>query len=287
MRNTRRLLAATLAVLPAIAVLAGCARDEAIDAGGDDSGQDAFEHPTGASDAIVRIEQGGGFVPEGYDFATPPQLVITGDGRVIQPGPVPAIYPGPALTPLLQRSITEAGIQKVLEALDSAGLLSPPPSYEPDPAGPQVADASTVTLVVTADGTTYTHTAYALGIEGMDTTPARRALAAAVSALSDLPTLVGGDLGPEQTYAADSIGVLARPGTPEDTAEVDGLTPEVVTWPEAAGDLAVATTCLVADATTLPDVEGWTATTRFTQGDATYAAWFRSVLPGDRVCPAP
>src|SRR5512134_1183752 len=94
----RRARTAALAALPIAAlltaVLASCADDVSVDAGG--TTPSGIVHPTGAGDAVVRIDEGGGLVPEGYDFSAAPRLVITGDGRVIQPGPMIEIYPGPA-----------------------------------------------------------------------------------------------------------------------------------------------------------------------------------------------
>ena len=43
----------------------------------------------------------GGFVPQAYALAAIPELTITADGGAIMSGPVPDIYPGPALPNLL------------------------------------------------------------------------------------------------------------------------------------------------------------------------------------------
>jgi hypothetical protein len=49
-------------------------------------------------------------------------LAIDG-GRVIVPGPIPAIFPGPILPNLQQRPISQAGIDAIVAAAGAAGLL--------------------------------------------------------------------------------------------------------------------------------------------------------------------
>ena len=44
-------------------------------------------------------------------FARTPAAMVTGDGRALSTGPVPAIYPGPLLPNVLQQSITPEGTQ--------------------------------------------------------------------------------------------------------------------------------------------------------------------------------
>ena len=83
-----------------------------------------IEHPTGADDVVVRIAYEGGFVPVEYVFRNLPVLLVSGDGRVFQQGAVPEIYPGPLVSPVMQRSVTEDGIQDLLTLADEHGLLA-------------------------------------------------------------------------------------------------------------------------------------------------------------------
>src|SRR5258706_2657213 len=137
----------------------------------------AIAHPTAADDAVLTIAYQGGLAPMGYDFASVPSLLISGDGRVFQPAPVPAIFPGPLLPNVSVRTITEAGIQAVLAILDHAGLLVPPPEY---PDRHNVADASTTVLTIQAAGGAFEHSAYALCM-GEPETGARQNLLDAVN----------------------------------------------------------------------------------------------------------
>ena len=75
-----------------------------------------IEHPMGADEPILRLTVAGGFVPVESAFANVPQITIYGDGTVITPGVMTMIYPGPMVAPLNQRTISEEGIQRVLDA---------------------------------------------------------------------------------------------------------------------------------------------------------------------------
>jgi hypothetical protein len=43
----------------------------------------AVEHPTGATEIVLRMKEGGGFVPMGYAATEMPQFTLYGDGTVI------------------------------------------------------------------------------------------------------------------------------------------------------------------------------------------------------------
>lgn len=51
-------------------------------------GSDTIEHATGASDLVLRIETGGGFVPVEVNLTQLPDVSIYGDGTVIVTGPM-------------------------------------------------------------------------------------------------------------------------------------------------------------------------------------------------------
>ena len=224
--------AMSLAVVSLALVVAACG-SETVDVSGTSPGT-GIQYPMAGNQAVVRLSTGGGFVPQGYDFATPPQLVIEGDGTVFRPGAQIEIYPAAMLPPLTTAPLDPEGIQIVLEAAEAAGLLAPPPSYEPGSGAAQVADAPTTILEIQANGETYRHEAYALGFEpsGQESTAARSTLNEFVAQLQDLPGLVGDHLGPEALYTPERFGILAQPATPEELAPTpDQITPEVVPWP--------------------------------------------------------
>ena len=88
---TRRLALPLLAVVAGLTAACG---SEKVDVSDQPAG--GVSYPTGADQAVVRLSTGGGFVPEGADFRTPPELLIMGDGTVYLPGAQIEIYPGAA-----------------------------------------------------------------------------------------------------------------------------------------------------------------------------------------------
>ena len=116
-------------------------------------------HPQGDNDVVVKIEYVGGFVPQEYVVTRMPHFILLGDGSVITQGPQIEIFPAPALPNLQMGTITEEGIQKILEAAREAGLLDGDKQYDLD----MIADAATTVFTITADGKTHTVSVYALG----------------------------------------------------------------------------------------------------------------------------
>ena len=277
----RRLALPLLAVVAGLTAACGSAKVDVSDqpAGG-------VSYPTGADQAVVRLSTGGGFVPEGADFRTPPDLLITGDGTVYLPGAQIEIYPGPLLPAISTVTLDPDGLRAVLDAADAAGLLKPPPSYEPASGAAQVADAPTTSLEINANGQTFDHRAYALGFQpnGVESTPQRNALDRFVTQLKDLTALVGAEhLTADEVYTPERFGVIARPSTPEELAPTpDQITPEVVAWPDAAPPLASMTACTEVPAAAVGDTfDQANQLTRFSQAGATYTVFVRVLLPGE------
>jgi len=279
---TRRL------ALPLLAVVAGLTAAACGSENVDVSDQPAggISYPTGADQVVVRLTTGGGFVPEGADFRTPPDLLIVGDGTVYRPGAQIAIYPAPLVPAITTATLDPAGVQAVLDAADKAGLLKAPPSYEPASGAAQVADAPTTRLEIHADGQTFDHRAYALGFQpnGVESTPQRNALDRFVTQLKDLTTMVGAEhLTAEEVYTPERFGVIARVATPEELAPTaDQITPDVVPWPDAAPPLASMTACTEVPAAALGDTfDQANQLTHFSQAGTTYTVFVRVLLPGE------
>lgn len=183
----------------------------------------AIEHPTGADELILRIEQVGGFVPVAYTISSIPQFSLYGDGRAIFTGPMIEIFPSPALPNLRQVVLTEAGIQEVLAAARNAGLLDGDKQYSND----MIADASTTVFTVNSGGKTTTVSAYALGLADNPrwTEEERTAIAKLQEFASQTfdvtfwldPASIAS---PDEAYPIERLQVLAEPttlptGTPE------------------------------------------------------------------------
>jgi hypothetical protein len=136
--------------------------------GGSSGSRPAIPHPTGADDLVLRVDTSGGFVPIQVGLRSIPGFSLYGDGRLVVTGPTIEIYPGPALPNLIERTVTEEGVQAVLAEAERAGLLDGDASYP----YPCVADLPTTTFTVNANGQTHVTTADALGVEGSGATGA-------------------------------------------------------------------------------------------------------------------
>ncbi|MHB1342808.1 MAG: hypothetical protein ACYCX3_00410 [Thermoleophilia bacterium] len=227
-------VAATLAVS---ALMTGCGYARGTTTTGLDVGG-GFAYPTGPDDVVFRMEYGGGFVPAEFLFTTLPVLSLYGDGRVITQGPIPAIYPGPALPNLQVATLSPAGIQKLLAAARDAGLLESGVDY----GQPSVADGSTTTFTIAADGTVFETSIYHLASDAStglglsdDQVERRTRVLDFQTKLGDLAGWFGEDLGPERPHEWQALSILIMPGDPG-SQDDSGIEPRIVDWPLA--DLA-------------------------------------------------
>jgi hypothetical protein len=239
----------------------------------------SYEHPTGADDVVLRIGYEGGFVPREVAFQSLPALLVTGDGRVITQGPQIAIFPGPLVPNVLERSITDAGIQELLALADEYGLFE-----EADYAGLEgiVADAADTVVEINANGESIVHRAYALGMDnpGGDS-EARQRLAAFVAAATNIQAAVADDqLGDEQPFVADQYRLNAYEAGDASGYDVQ---PTILDWPaDASVDLAAASQCVLVPADELgPLFEEANQLTWFVDDGVTYAVAVAPHLPGD------
>lgn len=277
-----------LAVTTAL-VLTGCASLR--DGDGDSTRDSALPGGGTAQDAgtpVLQVSRGGGFMPMGYDFASVPELTLYGDGTLLSVGPQIDIFPGPALPNLLTSEVDAAEVAEILAAAEEAGLLT-----EIDYGMPPVADAGATIVSLTVDGTTYLHSAEALGLS--DGTVAGEAAmgltdeqVAARVALSEFLTDVRDRLGAGDgdAYDATAYAVMAQPAA--STEPVDGeIERTVTTWPIdlSLADLSGCAVVEGEDATALEAalVEANTLTL-WEQDGATYDAWVRPLLPGETDC---
>ncbi len=173
---------------------------------------------------------------------------------------------GKPLAAAVSKVITEAGL-----------VTKTPPVYEQVPV--QIADGPTTTLVVTFDGITATHAAYALSMGQTPETGARKALADVVAQLTDLARLVGVEhLGPETSFAPTLFAIQAS------GSEADPSSPPV-DWPLATVSLSAAARCLVVDDPAAPEVfSSMTTATRARQAGVIYSIAVRPVLPAEAGC---
>lgn len=284
---SRRTLLLGAIALPSLAALLAACGDPEVDQSGSTPDTTVpgtgIEHPTGATDAVIRITYEGGYMPAGFAFVNTPSLIVSGDGKAYTPGVMTMEFPGPLVAPITVRTITEEGVQTLLQLASAAGLLATPPEY---PRNDMIADAPDTVVTIEAGGSTYVHRAYALGIDANETDPARKVLADFVTAASDLPGTVGAAaLGPEAMLEPMVYRFQAMPTDDADLAGYDPK-PTITEWPENTGvDLGAAASC----ASALADAVGPTFTaadsnTVFAQGEGRYRLAVAPVLPGDPPC---
>ena len=249
--------------------------------GGSTAAAVGIAHPTGAGDVVLRLGYVGGFVRTGYAFTSVPTTLISGDGRLFSPGVTTAIFPGPLLSALSVRTITETGIQTILAAADKAGLLAVPPDYHADV---PVADVPDTKLELDAKGARFVHQANALGYSDPAETKSRKTLSDFCDSLGDLGALVGAqNLGEETPFVPVSYRFQATPLTVEDLAGYTDPKPTEVPWPSGLGvGLAAASVCARISAAKLGNLfADANQLTFFTEGGTTFMVAAVGELPGD------
>ena len=125
-----------------------------------------IEHKTGATDVVLRFEEGGGFALVGSFAGEVPAFTLYGDGTVIfrdssQPMPAPVGDVQPQL-PFQTIDLTEDEIQRLLEYVIGPGALGIARATYNDGS---CADCTTSTFTINAGGTSKTVSVTALGFD--------------------------------------------------------------------------------------------------------------------------
>ena len=264
-----------------------------------DPGSASIDHPLGRGDLVIRVELVGGFIGPSALVTRYPIVSIYGDGTAIAEGPVPMIYPGPALPNLQAAHVSEAGLQGLLGLAVADGLLGPDASYN----GMGVADAATTAFTVVANGVRHRITAYALSEAANDagldaaTAAARAGLRAFAAAVTDLRGTLGSSaVGGDTPYVYTGVALYVAPGAPASGDSTLVETP--IAWPFAMslatfGEPAVgslgATRCGVVTGSDLDTLRPLLARanqlTGWTSAGATYTITPRLLLPDETRCP--
>jgi hypothetical protein len=185
---------------------------------------DAIEHKTGATDIVLRYEEGGGFIMPAFTAAAVPHFTLYGDGTVIFRNPMLEVPPAEGsvfkMNPLRTAKLSEEQIQDLLRlALIEGGLAAARPEYHND----MVADAGTAIFTIEAGGLKKTVSVYALGLEqpGMVDGPARATFKKLADRLTDFDQ--GGSIATDVYQPEAYRGVLF---------EAPGIeAPDVRNWP--------------------------------------------------------
>jgi hypothetical protein len=232
MRQTRRGLGSSLASLPLAALLlaallvAGCT--------GGSASPSPDPEPTPPAEALVRLRLSQvQALPPAARFGWMPSIVISLDGRVLTGGAVAAIFPGPLVSPVVERRITDNGWNTVVRLAREAGLLGGVRDFT----GGAMPPGSVATrLEIVADGRVHDLVGDANRVMVCVTTPCNppagspEAFGGFVSRLHDLGSALGTDLGAEAMHAPSGYAILVGP-PPDD----QGLAQPPIAWPFEAG----------------------------------------------------
>ena len=245
---------------------------------------------------IFRVTWEGGFVTPEMLIGRMPIISVYADGRVITNGPVPAIYPGPLMPNLLERTLSAEGLARLIELAREKDLLKTV-HYD----YPGIADAPDTVLEIQLDGTTYRVSAYALAEAGLDTAPdldqatidGRADLRAFVDALTGIPAADFVD--EDHPFDFEGIRIYVGKAVIVPDSELPGEQP-AVDWP--LGDLATSgetvdnavldVRCQVIEGADLEEVlpllEGANSLATFRSAGQLYSFIVVPQLPGDTGC---
>lgn len=277
--------------------------------GASGGGGDGIGHPTG-SDPILVVESAGGFMPVEFMATQTPAFVLLGDGRVIMLGPQTLEFPGPALPPLIERTLTEEGIQELLGAIEATNLFIS--DLELTGAQDVVADAANTIFSLDAAGRQVTVSVYGLGTLTPDMDPppgmssseleAHRILTELNDALMTIDTWLPASAWESegwQPYEPEALRLYVRDATGE-PIEGGDVPEQVREWPtdedpatfgEEEEFFGNGTRCGAVEgedaATWLAELNAATVMTRWTtDGDNRFSVMARPVLPHeDPACP--
>jgi hypothetical protein len=210
-------------VLAALLLLTGCAqRGGATPAPAPYSGPPSVELPEDDAALVLRVEYVGGFLPPGALVSRLPSYSLYADGRLITDGPVPAIYPGPALPNVQVQRLDDAAVRALVDRAAAAGIAE-----TTDLGSPPVADApSTRFTLTTAAGTAVREVAALIEYAGQgdgtglteEQIAGRARLRELLTALSDVGQQRTPDgRAPVESYVPAAVAAVATPwADPED-----------------------------------------------------------------------
>jgi hypothetical protein len=248
---------------------------------------------------LLRVTSEGGFIAPSANLASVPTVSVYADGRILTPGPVDAIYPGPLLPPVAIKDVGPAGAQAIIAAIRAAGL-----DKQGLGGGVGNPDAATTVFAVNVDGTTITTRFHLGGGPGGPGLPGAASPDPGVAAAGDLlnrltdPSETWGAAKPvTSTLAPTAYRIFVAPGAP--VGDLPTSQP-FVAWPLATpldqfGSAAVPDRGITglrqgavfgAEAATLgPVLAAANALTAFSSGGNLYTLYVRPLLPDE--VPAP
>jgi hypothetical protein len=240
----------------------------------------------------LRVTNEGGFINSTGSLATLPAVSVYADGRIMTPGPLVAIYPGPLVPTVQVRSVGPGGAAQIRTAIEAAGLETAGAST-----GPGVPDVGQTVFTVIVDGAPVVSRFNGLGggVPGPVASGAGNEAAALdlLTRLQDPTGTWGAASVTLTTYVPTAYRIWVAPGAP---AADPSLTEPAIVWPLASPLSAFGTPVVPdqgiaglrsgvvsgADATTLaPVLAKATAITPFTSGGQSFTLYVRPLMPDE------
>ena len=253
--------------------------------------------PVKSDQVVFRVTWEGGFVTPEMLLGRLPIVAIYADGRVFTQGPQIAIYPGPLMPNLIEHTLSEDALSRLIDLAREKGLLKTV-HYEL----PGIADVPDTVLEINLDGKSYRVSAYALAEaaemepdSGLDAAAidGRKALREFIDALTGIPAEDFVD--EEHAFEVDRLQLYAGKAVIVPNSELPGEQP-ALDWPlgnrGAAGaaveNSPIEVRCQVVEgndlATVLPLLQSANSLQTFRSEGELYSLIVRPLLPGETGC---
>ncbi|CCG04738.1 hypothetical protein [Blastococcus saxobsidens] len=270
--------------------------------GGSAAGPSPEPQPDPAT-VVLQVSEVGGFTTPALLAGRVPSVTVYSDGRVITDGPVPAIWPAPALPNLQLYQLDDGGVRELVEQALAAGVTE-----TTDLGSPPLADVTSTRITVRTGGEIVTREVYALGIgaprlpddgpaapadDGSGLTEEQMAARAELSALVDALRNPGEVLGAEwvtepEPYVPEAVAALVSPyvdPAPDlPQPEVAWPGPPLPGEPIAPGVTCVTATGEQADAVLAAAADASGATPWTTDDGTRWSVVLRPLLPHESGC---
>jgi hypothetical protein len=256
------------------------------------------DKPQDPDRVVFRVSWDGGFVTPEMLLGRLPIVVVHADGRVITQGPQILIYPGPLMPNLVEHTLSQAALDRLIELARDKDLLKTIHYDLPD-----IADASDTVLEINLDGQSYRVSAYLLPEAGVDNAPGAEIDPASAEGRANLREFIDALTGTPASDFVDeehpldvaAVQIYAGKAVIVPNSELPGEQP-AIEWP--LGDLATAgeavknspidVRCQVIEgddlATVLPLLQAANSLQTFQSEGELYSFTVRPLLPGETGC---
>lgn len=183
------------------------------------------DEPLDPDAVVLEVRFEGGFLPVELAYNPSPRFVLYANGRLLFPGPIPEIFPGPLVNPFQVVQLTEAQMMEVISAIETTGLSDL--TDERYIAEEGVADAAD-TVFVYNDGAEHRAAIYALEL-GEEVDP----VIAPYIELSNLLDDLAYSGTPPQQFEANRYQVVITPSFGVENEDVATIQPSPLSTPIA------------------------------------------------------